>query len=145
VATLNLVSLMLSVLLVLAGAFITSQWVAEALTYTLAGLGAGGVLGVLGVVLTRWEASAGVLHYTPNRWLVFGITVVVAARVLYGLWRAWEALRVSLETMTLVAASGLATSMSAGAVVLGYYVVFWAGVRRRIRQNRRARPMRAAR
>ena len=140
VAMLNLVSLVFSIAIVLAGSFVTSQWVPEALTYTVAGLAAGGVLGLLGIALTHWEVSGGLLHYTPNRWLVLGITVVVATRVLYGLWRTWDTLRTSLETMTLVAASGLATSMSAGAVALGYYVVYWAGVRRGIRRFRRGIP-----
>jgi hypothetical protein len=36
--------------------------------------------------------------------------------------------------MAWVAASGAAASMSAGAVVLGYYLVYWAGVRRRLRR-----------
>jgi hypothetical protein len=36
--------------------------------------------------------------------------------------------------MTWVAASGVATSMSAGAIVLGYYLVYWVGVRRRLRR-----------
>lgn len=138
-ATLNMIGLLLSVLLVCTGALITSQWVPEALPYTLGGLGIGGGLGLLGIAITRWDNSAGLLYFTPNRWLVLGITLVVSVRVLYGLWRTWEAVRVSLETMTLAAASGLATSMSAGAVVLGYYFVFWAGVERRIGQHRRAR------
>jgi hypothetical protein len=30
--------------------------------------------------------------------------------------------------MSWVAASGLAASMSAGAVVLGYYAIYWVGV-----------------
>ena len=134
VATLNLVAIAISIALFLTGTLITSQWIPEALTYTLYGLAAGCVLGLLGLALTRWESSGGRMDYTPNRWLVLAITLLVAARVFYGFWRSWEAWRASAESMTWIAASGVAGSMSAGAVVLGYYLIFWTGVRRRIRR-----------
>jgi hypothetical protein len=135
VASLNIAAVLLSVLLFLMGALITSRWVPEALGYTSAGLGAGIVLGFIGVLLTRWEYSGGRLRYTPNRWLVLGITVVVAARVLYGFWRTWETWR-GFAALTGVAASEVAASMAAGAVVLGYYLVFWIGIRWRLRHSR---------
>ncbi len=135
VATLNLAALTISVALFLVGSLVTSQWVPDAFTYTLLGLSMGAVLGVAGTMLTRWEhTTGGRVHYTPNRWLVLAITLLVTARVLYGFWRGWEAWRASVESMTWVAASGVAGSVSAGAVVLGYYLVFWMGVRRRITQ-----------
>jgi hypothetical protein len=34
--------------------------------------------------------------------------------------------------------SGVAGSMAAGAVVLGYYLVYWFGVRRRFKRIRRS-------
>jgi hypothetical protein len=135
VAMLNVIAVAFSAVLFVTGAFITSRWIPEALTYTLAGFGAGCVLGVLGIGFTRWEYAGRRLQYTPNRWLVLTITLVVAARVLYGFWRTWEAWRASVETMAWVAASGIAASMSAGAVALGYYLIFWTGVRRRIRRH----------
>ena len=138
VATLNLTAVVLSVALFLAGALITSQWIPDALTYTMYGLAGGCVVGMLGTALTRWEYVGRRVSYTPNRWLVLAITLVVTARVLYGFWRSWEAWRTSLESAAWVAASGVAGSMSAGAIVLGYYLVFWAGVRRRIRRHERA-------
>ena len=135
VATLNLTAVGLSVALFLAGALITSRWIPEALPYTLYGLAGGCVLGLLGTALTRWEYVGGRVAYTPNRWLVLTITLLVTARVLYGFWRGWDAWRTGLESAAWVAASGVAGSMSAGAVVLGYYLIFWAGVRRRIRRH----------
>ena len=137
VAALNLIAVALSVSLFLLGAYVTSRWIPEALRFTLVGLGVGSVLGLLGTALTRWEYAGRSAYYTPNRWLVVGITLVVTARVVYGFWRTWEAWRASLDTMTWVAASGLAASMSAGAVVLGYYAIFWAGVYVRTRRYRR--------
>ena len=137
VATLNLIAIAISLALFLIGALITTQWIPGALTYTLLGLAVGSMLGLVGLVLTHWEYAGGGIKYTPNRWLVLAITLVVTVRVSYGFWRGWEAWRASVESMTWVAASGVAGSMSAGAVVLGYYFVFWMGVRRRVRQYQR--------
>jgi hypothetical protein len=137
VATLNLLAIAISVALFLVGALITSQWIPEAFTYTLSGLAAGCVLGLLGPALTRWEYTGGRVQYTPNRWLVLTMTLLVTARVLYGFWRSWEAWRASVESAAWVAASGVAGSMSAGAVVLGYYLIFWVGVRGRVRRLER--------
>jgi hypothetical protein len=138
VATINLVMIALSVGLFLVAAAITTAWVPEALPYTLMGLAGGGVLGLLGLALSRWEATPRSLHYTPNRWLVLAITLVVTARLLYGFWRGWQTWRASPDDTSWLAASGVAGSMAAGAIVLGYYLVYWMGVRRRLRQHRMA-------
>jgi hypothetical protein len=132
--TLNFFGTLVSVLLFLLAAAVTTNWVPGTLTYTAAGLAIGNVLGVAGLVLTRWEVVSGRLHYTPNRWLVLAITLVVTARVGYGFYRSWEAWQATLDRMAWVAASGVSASMSAGAVVLGYYLLYWAGVRRRLRR-----------
>ena len=50
----------------------------------------GCLLGLLGLALTRWEHTPRALHYTPNRWLILIITLVVSARLLYGIWRIWH-------------------------------------------------------
>jgi hypothetical protein len=134
-ATVNLVGFGLSVALFLGGAAVTSIWVPGAFTYTAAGLAAGCVLGIVGLWLTRWEPSAGALHYTPNRWLVLGITLVVTARLMYGFWRGWHTWRTGMDDGSWFAAVGVAGSMAAGAVVLGYYFAYWAGVRRRFTQH----------
>lgn len=130
----NLAGLLLSSILFLASAAVTTIWVPGALSYTAAGLALGWGLGLVGLWLTRWEPSGGVLHYTPNRWLVLAITLVVTARVLYGFWRAWESWRAGLSEGSWFVAAGVAGSMAAGAVVLGYYLVYWIGVRRRLRR-----------
>lgn len=131
-AAINLAGLLLSSILFLASAALTSIWVPGTLTYTAAGLAIGWGLGLVGVCLTRWEPAPGTLYYTPNRWLVLGMTVVVTARVLYGFWRAWASWRAGLTDGTWFVAAGVAGSMAAGAVVLGYYFVYWIGVRRRL-------------
>jgi fructose-specific phosphotransferase system IIC component len=134
VATLNLVALAISTSLFLLGAGLTSIWVPHALSYSLLGLLGGIALGIIGLWLSRWERAPQSLHYTPNRWLVLGVTLVVTARLLYGLWRGWNTWRHAGETSWL-AAFGVAGSMAAGAVVLGYYLSYWMGVLRRLRQH----------
>ena len=141
-ATINLGALALSVTLFLAGAAVTSFWVPDAFTYTTAGLATGILLGIAGLRLTRWEPMAGSLHYTPNRWLVLGITLVVTVRVMYGFWRGWQTWRAGVEGASWLAAAGVAGSMAAGAVVLGYYLAYWIGVRRRFRRHVTSSPIR---
>jgi hypothetical protein len=135
--TLNLVGLSLSSVLFLLTAAFTTRWVPDAFRYALTGFGIGCVLGILGLLLTRWEPGSRALYYTPNRWLVLGITLVVTVRVGYGFLRTWHAWRAAYEHTALIAASGVAGSLAAGAVVLGYYVTYWAGVRRQITHHRR--------
>lgn len=137
-AAVNLAGVAVSVAMFLAGAAVTAVWVPGALTSALAGLGAGCALGVLGLALTRWEDTARGVYYTPNRLLVLAITVVVSARLIYGLWRTWHSWRAAIDGAGWISASGVAGSLAAGAVVLGYYLVYWAGVRRRyVRWQRR--------
>jgi hypothetical protein len=131
---LNFAGTLISVVLFVVGASITTRWVQGTLTYTLAGLAIGCVLGIAGLALTRWDVVAGRLHYTPDRWLVLAITLVVTARVFYGFYRSYQAWQATLDRFAWVAASGVAASMSAGAIVLGYYLIYWAGVRRRLRR-----------
>lgn len=134
-AAVNLVGLTLSSILFLVSAAVTSIWVPDALKYTAAGLATGCILGIVGLALTRWEPGTGYLHYTPNRLLVLAVTLVVTARVLYGFWRGWHTWRAGLHDESWFVVAGVAESMAAGAVVLGYYLAYWIGVRRRIRRH----------
>jgi hypothetical protein len=136
VLALNLVSLAVSTALFLAAATITTLWVPRALPYAALGLLGGCLLGLLGLAASRWEEAPGSLHYTPNRWLVLSLVTVVAGRIAYGLWRGWHAWRAAPADASWVAALGVAPSLAAGAIVLGYYLTYWAGVRRRLQQGR---------
>jgi hypothetical protein len=132
---LNLGALSLSALLFLVSAAFTNIWVPDALRYTVGGLAAGCLLGIAGLWLTRWEPSLGTLHYTPNRLLVLVITLLVAARVMYGFWRGWESWRAGVSGESWFVAAGVASSMAAGAIVIGYYLTYWYGVRRRLKRE----------
>ncbi|MFN2508059.1 MAG: DUF1453 domain-containing protein [Chthoniobacterales bacterium] len=135
VATINLLTLVFSVALFVWAAALTNFWVPKAFIYSLVGLACGSLLGLLGVGLTRWEQTSRALFYTPNRWLILVITLAVTARLLYGSWRAWHAWGATGSGTSWLAASGLAGSMAVGAVVLGYYLVYSAGVWRRLRRH----------
>ena len=136
VATLNLVALSISTSLFLLGAGLTSIWVPHALGYSLLGLLGGIALGIIGLWLSRWERAPQSLHYTPNRWLVLAITLVVTSRMAYGLWRGWHAWGSTPDKSSWLAAAGAAGSLAAGAVVLGYYLVYWVGVSRRLKRHK---------
>ena len=136
VVAINLIGTVVSAALFVFASAITTTWVPYAFTYTVCGLGAGLLLGILGLALTRWEPTPRFLYYTPNRLLVLAVTLLVTARVLYGFWRSWHAWAAALDYSSWAAASGVAGSMAAGAIVLGYYLAFWLGVRRRLRAQR---------
>ena len=137
VITVNLAAIVLSVGLFLAGAAVTTIWVPRALSSSILGLLGGCLLGFAGLALTRWESMPDAVHYTPNRWLVLGITLVVTARLLYGLARAWHSWRLAGDDGSWLAAAGVAGSLAAGAIVLGYYLVYWLGIRWKLRHVRK--------
>jgi hypothetical protein len=133
-AAINVAGFGISAALFVTVAAITSLWVPHAFTYTLAGLAGGALLGLVGLVLSRWEESEGRLHYTPSRWLVLAIILIVATRMAFGLWRAWHTWHAGNATLAGIGAAG---SLAAGAVVLGYFLSYHAGVWRRLRRHRR--------
>jgi hypothetical protein len=135
VATINLVGLALSVALFLTGAAVTNVWVPDAFLYSVLGLCTGCLLGMVGLALTRWERAPQSLHYTPNRWLVLAITLVVATRLAYGFWRSWQAWNSGLEGASWFVTAGVAGSLAAGAIVLGYYLTYWFGLRWKVRRH----------
>jgi hypothetical protein len=133
-ATFGLVMMAGSTIFFLAGAGVTSVWVQDAFLGALAGVAAGVVLGMAGVVMTKWEATPRSLHYTPNRWLVLLVTVIVSARLLYGLYRSWLAAQAGIEGTAVITAFGIPESLAAGGAVIGYYLAYGAGLRWRIRK-----------
>jgi hypothetical protein len=131
---LNVAVMTFSAICFLIGAAVTTVWVDNAFTGAAAGIAFGAILGFVGLALTRWEPAAGGLHYTPNRWLVLFVTFVVSARVAYGLWRSWTVAQSGVYGTPMVLAFGIPESLAAGGLVIGYYVAYALGVRRRIRK-----------
>ena len=142
-ATFGLIMMIVSTIFFLAGSAITAFWVQDAFAGAAAGVGAGVALGIVGLLLTRWEASPRTLHYTPNRWLVLFVTLIVSARVLYGLYRSALVAQAGVTGTAVVLAFGIPESLAAGGAVIGHYLAYHAGLRWRIRrwQARPLRPM----
>jgi hypothetical protein len=141
VASLSLAAMLFSAAFFLVTAALSTFWVPEALTFAAAGLAVGLAAGTIGLWLTRWEATPRSFHYTPNRWLVLAITLLVSARVMYGLWRSWTVVQAGISGTSAAAAFGVAETGGTAAIVIGYYLAYSAGLRRRIRQWER-RPLR---
>jgi hypothetical protein len=139
VATLNIVGFTVSAVMFVVSSAIATLWVPSALPVTLAALVGGGLLGAVGLLLSRWESDAGVLFFTPNRWLVLLLTLLVLTRLAWGVWRAWEAWTVWGGQSGWLAEAGVSGSLAAGALLVGYGFGFWAGVRWRIARRREAR------
>jgi hypothetical protein len=133
IATINLLSLLLSAGLFLWIAALTNFWVRNAFAYSFLGFVSGALLGLLGLFVTRWDQAATVTYYTPNRWLVLLLTLAVAARLLYGFWRILHAWHFAGADSSWLASAGIPGSMAVGALVLGYYFTYFAGVTWRIR------------
>ena len=132
VATVNVYGIGLSATLFLVSATITNFWVPNALRNVAIGMLTGFLLGMIGVAITRWEITPQSIHFTPNRWLVSSITLLVIGRIGFGFWRGWQTWRATADQTSLLAAIGVAGSMGAGAVVIGYYLMYWIGLRRRL-------------
>lgn len=138
VATINLAVMAFSALCFLITAAFTTIWIPGALRGAAIGMAIGLPLGVLGLAITRWEPTGRSLHYTPNRWLILIVTLIVSARVGYGLWRTFAVAQAGMSGAALVAAFGVPESLAAGATVIGYYLAYHAGLRWRIHRWQRS-------
>ncbi|WP_101926306.1 MULTISPECIES: DUF1453 domain-containing protein [Luteimonas] len=110
----------------------TNLFVTHAFVYGAAGLLAGLLLGGLGWVLTRVEHRPGQVWYTPNRWLVLGLTLVVVARLGVAIWQTWERMRGHHDALAHWGLLGEHASLFAVAgLVLGYHAAYaWLLYRR---------------
>ena len=128
---LNAWSLLVSAVVFLAGAWAAGYWVDAALAHAAAGLLAGMLLGCVGLALTRFEASPQGLYFTPNRWLVLALTLVVAARIGYGLYRMEQAWVADAHASWLAQQGSV---LAVGGLVLGHYLAYAWGLRRRLQR-----------
>src|SRR4051794_41273867 len=77
-----------SALLFLFIAFLMSFWFGPTLQFAFAGFAIGGLLGLLGLVLTRWEVQHEGLFYTPSRSVAVVFTFSITAPFVFGWWGA---------------------------------------------------------
>jgi hypothetical protein len=140
VASLNVWMTSLSGVFFLSFTFLLSFWVGSAFRFAVIGMGVGGILGLLGLTVTRWESQSEGLFYTPSRWLAFLIVFAIAARVLYGWWHATHpGISVIADQHSLITASGAQLSLAVAAGLIGYYLVYSVGVRLRIARHEQRR------
>lgn len=132
----NAVLLSISAAIFLAGAWLAGGWIEGAFGYAMGGTLAGVMAGLAGLWLTRFEWTQTGLYYTPNRGLVLALTLLVAIRIALGAWQfagrwldlgqaaAWAALRDQASLFTVIG------------VLLGHYLAYAWGLRRRTRLRR---------
>ena len=122
--------LAVSVPMLLLSAWVMTHWYDAALVETVVGLGLGVLLGIVSVWLTRFEPDATGFHYTPNRWLVLTLTLLLAARIVAGLVVGWQRIGTGADAPTaLLDAGGL---LAIAGVLLGYALAYTWGLRARL-------------
>lgn len=122
--------LLASVPLLVFGAWVSSHWIPCAVTSALAGLGIGIVIGIAGLWLSRFEVTPRGLYYTPPAWLVLALTGLVAARIGLGVWQALQRWQVGAALPAALADH--ASLFAVAGVLLGYYVAYAWGLKRRL-------------
>jgi hypothetical protein len=137
VATMSVWATSFSAALFLCFAFLISLWLGPTLRFALGGLAVGSLVGLLGLILTRWESHPEGLFYTPSRWLALLVMLAIAARLVYGWWRATHAGSTTTQHW-LTSASGTQLSVAVAAGLIGYYLVYAIGVRIRIARHEKA-------
>jgi len=138
VATMNLWATSFSAVLFLCFTFLISSWLGPTLRFALAGMAVGGLLGLLGLMVTRWESHPEGLFYTPSRWLALLLMLAIAARLVYGWWHATHS-GAPGDQHWFLSASGTQLSVAVAAGLIGYYLVYAIGVRIRIARNEKRR------
>ena len=122
--------LLASVPLFVLGAWASSRWIPGAATFALTGLGAGIVIGITGLWFSRFETTPQGLYYTPPAWLVLALTGLVAARIALGIWQALQRWHGGGALPAVLADH--ASLFAVGGVLLGYYLAYAWGLKRRL-------------
>jgi hypothetical protein len=139
-ASINVWATSFSAVFFLSFTFLLSFWVGSAFRFALIGMGFGGILGLLGLAMTRWESQPEGLFYTPSRWLALLVTFAIAARFVYGWWRATHSgSSAPGDQHWLITASGTQLSLAVAAGLISYYLVYSIGVRLRITRHEERR------
>ena len=112
--------------LFLLSAAVMAVWIDGAVLYAACGLGIGVVVGIVGLWLTPFQAEPAGLYYAPNRWLVLALTLLVATRIVYGLWHAAQLWRGGAGHAAWLAGQG--SLLAIGGLLLGYYLAYTCGV-----------------
>lgn len=126
--------LLVSAVLLLAGAWLGQRWIADALPFAAGGLAVGILLGMLGTRLATLERTPSGMFHTPNRWLVLLLTLVIAVRIGLGVWQAWVHLDAGHAMGGLLQQQG--SLFALGGLLMGHYLAYAWGLRRALRSAR---------
>jgi hypothetical protein len=137
-ATMNVWATSFSAALFLCFTFLISFWLGPTLRFALAGMAVGSLLGLVGLMVTRWESQPEGLFYTPSRWLALLVMLAIAARLVYGWWHGLHP-NAPDDQHWLTSASGTQLSVAVAAGLIGYYLVYAIGVRIRITRHEQSR------
>jgi len=121
---------LVAVMLFAISAGVSTFWIAGAFTHAALGVGAGIVVGLVGLWLTHFEHDGTQVHYTPNRVLVLLLTLLVAGRIALGFWQLAHVAAVRGDAWILQHASLFAF----GGLLIGYATTYAWGVRFRVRR-----------
>ncbi|WP_411833700.1 DUF1453 domain-containing protein [Pseudoxanthomonas mexicana] len=121
--------LLASAMVFVAVSALSSLWLPGSLAWAAGGLVGGVLLSLAGLALTRFEWRPDGMHYTPSAWIALGLTALIAARIAMGFvhlfryWREGGGWQQALDHHSLLAVGG---------IVLGYYLGYAWGLRRRM-------------
>lgn len=138
VATINVWATSFSAIFFLCFTLLISFWLGPTLRFVLIGMAAGGLLGLLGLMLTRWESHPEGFFYTPSRWLALLLVLAIAARLIYGWWHATHpGSSLPAGQHQWMSASFTQLSLAVAAGLIGYYLIYAIGVRLRLSRHER--------
>jgi hypothetical protein len=127
-----------SAALFLSFTFLSSFWLGHTLRFAIIGMAIGGLLGLLGLALTRWEIEEEGIFYTPSRALALLITLAIAGRIAYGWWHGFHP-RTPTGQYWLTSMSGTQLSFAVAGGLIGYYLSYAIGVRARVLRHDKKR------
>jgi hypothetical protein len=142
VTTVNVWATSFSAAFFLSFTLLLSFWVGAAFRFALMGMCFGALLGLVGLAMTRWESRSEGLFYTPSRWFAFLIVAAIAARFVYGWWRATHFTsntNVPGDQHWMITASGTQLSLAVAAGLIAYYLVYSIGIRLRLSRHEHRR------
>ena len=124
VASLNVWLTSFSAVFFLSFTLLLSLWVDSAFRFGLIGMGCGGILGLVGLAMTVGKAKRRTFLYPKSLARAF-VTLAIAARFVYGWWRAMHSgSNAPGDQHWLIAASGTQVSLAVAAGLIAYYLVY---------------------
>ena len=140
VVSMNVWMISFSAVFFLSFTLLLSFWVGSAFRFALIGIAVGGLLGLLGLALTRWETQPEGLFYTPSRSLALIVVFAIAVRVVYGWWHATHSGgNAHGDQHWFNTASGTQLSLAVAGGLIGYYLIYSIGVRLRLTRHEQLR------